>query len=276
MRRRPRDTLCKPEASRGVPMPKLILLLVLALMGTLTSFSSPAIATEVAVEPPYAYLRGNLGIYTVKTHVQLRLDRGGVNMPDAVGEENLSWDVQILRADMRATSRPAWRTARTGTTVRRHEFAVGPGRIICVRARQHSWGVTSAWSPLTCVVRARDDERLRREGPVKVVKDWRYADDRASRLLSRTRMVVSGVPAGAMYGPVYTDHGIRADGSVCTKPSWRIRGHREPGGATGVALNALHLSLHHTRVSGTAVMRSPFGSTCPVGGFVVVPKWMPR
>jgi hypothetical protein len=257
-------------------MPKLILSLALALVGALATLPSPAAAADGVVEPPQTYLRGNLGMYTIATTVALRIDRGAVNMPDAVGEENLSWDVQVLRADMRATARPAWRTARTATTLRQHVFGVSSGQIICVRARQHSWEVTSPWSRLTCVVRALDDEHLRRVGPVKVVKDVRYVDDHASRIRARTRVLIGAVPAGALYGPVFTDPGIRPDGTVCTKPSWRIRGQREPNGATGVTTGPLDLLLHRTSVAGTAIMRSPFGMTCPVGGFVVVPRWVPR
>ena len=257
-------------------MPKLILSLALALVGTLAAVTSPAAAADAEVGPPGLFFRGNLAIYTTTPEVRLRIDRGDVNMPDAVGEEQLSWDVQVLRTDMRTASRPAWRTARTATTAQHHVFRVTSGDIICVRARQHSWGVTSAWSRLTCVVRARDDQQLRRRGPVRIVTDPRYADDRASVLLSRTRMLIGGVPAGAMYGPVFTDRGIRPDGSRCTKPSWRILGQREPGTAVGIGTGALKLQMHHTRVSGTAIMRSPFGRTCPVGGFVVVPRWMPR
>jgi hypothetical protein len=137
--------------------------------------------------------------------------------------------------------------------------------------------MVSAWSPLTCVVRARDDRHLRREGPVDVVTDWRYADDRASVLLPRTRMFVPRIPAGALYGPVFTDRGVLMDGSVCTEPSWRITGQSEPDGANGVRDGgALMVLFHRTSVAGKAVMRSPFGRTCPVGGFVVVPRWIPR
>ena len=257
-------------------MPKLFLSLVLALMGTLAAATSPASATGEEVGPPQTFFRGNLAIYTTTPDVRLRIDRGDVNMPGAVGDENLSWDVQVLRTDMRTASRPAWRTARTATTARYHSFRVSSGNIICVRARQHSWGVTGTWSSLTCVVRALDDEHLRRRGPVKVVTDLRYADDRASVLLSTTRMVIGGVPAGAMYGPVYTDRGISPSGARCTFPTWRIRGYSTPGSATGVATGLLRVSFHRTSVAGTAIMRSPFGRTCPVGGFVVVPTWIPR
>lgn len=257
-------------------MPKLILFVVVALMGTLLPPGTPAVAAVAAVDPPTTFFHGNLAIYTVTTHVPLRLDKGAVNLPDAVGEENLSWDVQAFHTDMRATAPAAWRTIRTRTTVRLHQLPIGSGRVLCIRARQHSWGVTSAWSRFTCVVRARDDERLRREGAVKVVSDWRYADDRASKLLSRTRMLVPGVPADAMYGPVFTDHGIRPSGSRCTRPTWKIRGQRMPDGATGITSGSLHVLLQRTGVSGTAVMRSPFGTSCPVGGFVVVPRWVPR
>ena len=259
-------------------MPKLILSLVLVLIGTLASVSSPAVAVAAvqAVSPPGTYFRGSLGIYTITPQVRLRLDRGGVNMPDAVGEEKLSWDLQVLRTDMRSASPPAWRTLRSGVTAQHHVLAVASGSIICVRARQHSWGVTSAWSRRTCVVRARDDQALLRRGPKKVVRDPRYTDGRASVLRRRTRMLIAGVPAGSMYGPVFTYRGIRANGTRCTTPTWRIRGHRQPRGAIGVIEGALRLSLHHTSVSGTAIMRSPFGRTCPVGGFVVVPRWMPR
>ncbi len=255
-------------------MRKLILLLVLALTGTLAVLPSPVVATTEPVEPPYPYLRGSLGMYTVKTHVRLRLDAGGVSMPDVVGEQNLSWDVQVLRADMRAATRPAWRTALTRTTLRHHEFAVGSGRIICVRARQHSWGVTSRWSQLTCVVRAREDQHLRREGRIRVIEDVRYVDGRASKILSRGRMLVRGVPAGALYGPVLT-HRLNDD-DPCVRPSWRIRGHREPDGSFGVASGAVMVLFHRTRVAGTAVVWSPYGPSCPVGGFVVVPRWVPR
>lgn len=257
-------------------MPKLFLSLVLALIGTLAAVSSPASATTEQVGPPGMYFRGNLGIYTTTPDVRLRIDRGDVEMPDAVGEESLSWDVQVLRTDMRTASRPAWRPARTATTARYHSFRVSSGDIICVRARQHSWGVTGGWSSLTCVARALDDEHLRRRGSVKVVPDPRYADDRASVLLATTRVVIGGVPAGAMYGPVYTDRGISPSGARCTFPTWRMRGYPTPSSATGVSTGALRLRFHRTSVAGTAIMRSPFGRTCPVGGFLVVPRWMPR
>ena len=39
---------------------------------------------------------------------------------------------------------------------------------------------------------------------------------------------------------------------------------------------AAGMFIHHTNVAGTAVIRSPYGSSCPVGGFVVVPRWLPR
>lgn len=257
-------------------MPKVVLLLVLALAGASISPAPPAVATEGHVDPPGTYFRSNLGIYTVQPQVSLRLDRGAVELPGATGDEELSWDVQVLRADMRATSPPAWRTALTGTTAQRHVLAVGSGQVVCVRARQHSWGLSSDWSTLTCVVRARDDENLRRKGPVKLVRDRRYADGRASVLRPGTRVLLRGVPAGAKYGPALTYRGIRPDGTVCATPSWRIRGEREPAGSRGVAHNALHVWLHRTKVAGTAVLRARYGDACPVGGFVVVPTWMPQ
>ncbi|HWJ09409.1 MAG TPA: hypothetical protein VNS46_08540 [Nocardioides sp.] len=259
-------------------MPKLILLFVLALVGSAASFATPAVATATGADAtlptvgaPYTFFRGNVGPYSVRPQIRLRIDRADVNMPDATGEENLSWDVQVLRADMRAASRPAWQTAITGTTEQWHEFLVGSGRIICVRARQTSWGVTGAWSYRTCVVRALDDQALRRVGPVRLVRDVRYVDNRAARILPGTRMVIGGVPAGARYGPVYTDR--PGDDAVCARPSWTIRGQREPDGSRGVASGALQISFHSTRVAGVAVMRSPYEPSCPVGGFIVVPVW---
>lgn len=262
-------------------MPKLIVTFLLALAAVLVPSSAPAVAasplapastTAATFEPPQTYFRGNLGIFTTRAEVRLRIDPGTPNISDPVGEENRSWDVQVLRTDMRSASRPAWQTAITGTTAQRHVLLVGSGRIICVRARQHSWGATSGWSYRTCVVRALDDQAIPRVGPVRVVDDVRYVDGRASKIRARTRMLIAGVPAGALHGPVFTD----PPSTVCTRPSWRIRGQREPAGALGVASGALHVRYHRTNVAGTAVMGSPFGSTCPVGGFVVVPRWMPR
>lgn len=257
-------------------MPRLMVLFALAVLGTLAPVVSPAAAAVQPVGPPQTFLRGNLAIYTTTPEVRLRLDPAVVNMPDAQGEENRSWDIQLLRADMRATSRPGWRTGRTRTNARHHVIAVSSGQILCIRARQHSWGVTGSWSSMTCVVRARDDEHLRREGAIRLVNDVRYADGRASVLRPRTRMSLSGVPAGALYGPVFTKIRTRSDGSTCAAPSWRIAGQREPSGSRGVSSGALNVWFHHTNVARTAVIRSPYGSSCPVGGFVVVPKWMPR
>jgi hypothetical protein len=266
-------------------MPRLIPLLVLALTGALTSFSPSVAASEApspavtvpAVGAPQTFFRGNLGPYSIRPQIRLRIDPAvEMNLPDATGEENRTWDVQVLRADMRAATRPAWQTAITGTTEQWHQLLVGSGRVICVRARQTSWGVTGAWSYRSCVVRALDDQALRHVGPLRVVDDWRYVDGHASRILARTRVVMGGIPAGAEYGPVLTDRGIRPDGTVCNKPRWKIAGQREPGYAIGVSTGPLDLLMHRTRVAGTAVMRSPYGPSCPVGGFIVVPSWVPR
>lgn len=264
-------------------MPRLIPLLVLALTGALASLA-PSVAADVpsttvttettvpAVGAPQTFFRGNVGPFSVRPRIRLRIDPAvEMNLPDATGEENRTWDVQVLRADMRAATRPAWQTAITGTTEQWHELLVGSGRVICVRARQTSWGVTGAWSYRTCVVRALDDQALRRLGPVRVVRDVRYVDERASKILPGTRVMIGGVPARARYGPIFTDR--MGDDAVCPHPSWTIRGRREPADGRGVGSGALWMSFHYTRVAGTAVMRSPYGASCPVGGFIVVPVW---
>ncbi|MEV5002395.1 hypothetical protein [Nocardioides sp. LML1-1-1.1] len=256
---------------------KLVLLVLLALLGTLTPAAAPSFATAPTVEPPGTYFRsGPLAVYAVTPWAHLRIDRGGVNMPGATGPENLTWDAQVLRADMRAATPPPWRNAFTGTTVRSHVLAIAPGQVVCVRARQHSWGATSAWSLLTCVVRAREDQSVRRKGPVRVVTDGHYLDRRASILRSGTRMVIGGIPAGALYGPVFTKPALRPNGTVCAPPVWTIAGRRAPADAFGVSQDALHLWFHHTKVAGTAVVSSPYTRRCAVGGFVVVPRWVPR
>lgn len=254
-------------------MPKLVLLLVAALAAALTPVGATADVPEGTIGPPPFYLRGNVGPYTTAPEARLYLAEGTPNLPDAEGPQNLSWDVQVARADMRATSRPAWRAARTGTTVRNHLLPIASGQVLCIRARQHSWGVTSAWSRFTCVVRARDDERLRRTGPVRVVDDWRYADGHASVLTRRTAFYLGGVPAGAKYGPVYTNSG--PDGPYCTDPTWRIAGQRLTAELLGVGHGAISFGFRRARVSGTAVLRTTYGPSCAVGGFVVVPTWVP-
>ncbi|MCW2856171.1 MAG: hypothetical protein JWR52_1786 [Marmoricola sp.] len=246
-------------------MRRFVLLLTTALLCA-SGVVGPAAADVATVGPPGVYLVGNRGnIFTTRIQVQLRLDPGEVNIPNAQGPEDLSWDLEVQSVGMRAPAPPSWTTPITNTTVRYHTLAIGSGRILCARARQHSWGVTSGWSKVMCVERARDDQSLRRTGPVHIVADWRYPDGHASVLLPTTRIRVSQIPAGAWYGPVYTDRGIRPDGTVCTHPTWHIVGHREPNRAYGFINNGITLMMHRTRAPGTAILRSPFGHTCPAG-----------
>jgi len=254
-------------------MRRLVTLLTLAVASSL--FGVPAQAGD-GTEPPGVVLRGNLGIYTTKPELRLRIELGTVNIDDPQGPEDRSFDVEVLRTDMRTPARPAWQPYLTDTTARLHDLAIGSGQILCARARQQSWGVTTGWSDLTCVVRARDDEDLRRRGKAVFVKDRRYADGRAMVMTARTRIVVPRVPRKALYGPLLTDRGILPNGSVCTKPDWHLAGRREPNIAFGVVNWALKVSLHRTVPAGKAVMRTPFGRSCPIGGFVVVPRWLPR
>lgn len=260
-----------------MPVPKLVLSLLLALVGALTPAGSPAHAADgLAIEAPDLWFRGTVALYTTATTVPLRIDRGYLTTPPPGpdGPENLSWDVQMVRTDMRTATPPAWRTIRTRTTIRKHVIAVASGQVICVRARQHSWNLTSAWSRIRCVVRALDDQVLRRVGRVRVVKDTRYADGRASILPLGTRAYIGGVPADALYGPVYTHVGPGL--THCVTPSWRIRGHREPLGARGLSEGWVTVLFHHTKVAGTAVLWADTPQVCPVGGFVVVPRWVRR
>lgn len=256
---------------------KLVLLVALVLGGALTPTGVSVGATPPAVEPPEAFFApSQLGTTTFAPAATFRIDPGGANLPEAQGPENRTWDVQVVRADMRAANPPAWRTGLSGTTQRYHSVPVAPGQVVCVRARQHSWGVVSTWSRISCKVRVREDQVLPRKGPVKVVTDRHYPDRRASVLPRGTSLVISGIPAGALYGPAYTKYPAGPTGVVCTPPSWKIAGRPESDEARGYAAGPLHVMLHRTTAPGTAVVWTPFPRRCTIGGFVVLPRWVPR
>ncbi len=263
-----------------MPVPKLVLSLLLALVGALTPAGSPAHAADgITLEAPFLSFRpssGDLGMYTLQRATSLRISAGAASEPVPDSEANFSWDVQVLRSDMRAATPPAWRTVLPRTTGRLHRFTVGAGQVICVRARQYLRGAISPWSRHTCVVRAREDQNIPHVGPVRLVKDGRYPDGLASVLPAGTRMVLSGVPARAMYGPVFTKPPVGSDGTVCAAPSWRIRGQREADSSIGITSNSLHISFRRTSVAGTALVWTTYPRRCAVGGFVVVPTWVPR
>ncbi|NGZ99724.1 hypothetical protein G5V59_03325 [Nocardioides sp. W3-2-3] len=125
------------------PCPRrLILLTLLALLGTLAPARlATATAAGPAVDPPALYFRsGALNVYSFTPQAYLRIDRGDTHLSGAEGPENLRWDVQVLRASMRAATPPPWRTAVSGTPAQNHVLAVAPGQVICVRARQHRLG----------------------------------------------------------------------------------------------------------------------------------------
>lgn len=257
---------------------KLVVLVALLLAGTLAPSGVSDAVTPPAVEPPMAFFPASqLGTSTLAPAATFRIEPGAVTLPQAQGPENRTWDVQVLRADMRAAKAPAWRTGLSGTAQRSHSVPVAPGQVVCVRARQHSWGVVSTWSRPSCKVRVREDQALPRKGPVKVVTDRHYPDRRASVLPRGTRLVLAGIPAGALYGPVYTKFPVGATGGVvCTPPSWKIAGSPESDEARGYAAGPLHVMFHRTTTPGTAVVWTPFPRRCAIGGFVVIPRWVPR
>ena len=82
------------------------------------------------------------------------------------------------------------------------------------------------------------------------------------------------VPKDTWYGPVSTEFPAREDGSLrCFGPGWRIIGHGVPNSAEGVSRTTLRYMTYHRNPGGTATVFDGDGS-CPVGGFVVIPKWM--
>lgn len=237
--------------------------------------ASPAMAgSQGSVEPPDVYLSGKLGTVTLVGANRMRIDPVGANVPDATGPEERTFAVELSRTPMRAAHRSAWQDRLTATPRRRHEIHLARGEVVCVRARQTSWGVTSAWSAPSCVVRPLDDRQVRRRGPVAELPDRRYADGHASRLRHGGRLLLPGVRKGARYGTLYTDYGPH-EAQYCVTPDTHLVGQRRPRTMRGVGEGRLVAMLARAHAPGTAVFGSPVGPICRVGGVLVLPRWLP-
>ena len=155
---------------------------------------------------------------------------------------------------------------------------VAPGRVLCIRARTHRDGLpngerTSAWTHRQCLVQPLDDQQVRRLGPMRVRPDRHFSDGHSTVLRTGGRLLLPGVPRGASYGPVYVDNGVLNDGHDL--PEWWILGHRHPyqsanGGFHGETMWLAKVA----RESGTAVVTTTSPFSMPVGGVVVLPKWL--
>lgn len=207
---------------------------------------------------------------TARSHVRFWIMAGSPDngWPDV--PENRTYDVQIRRASMLAARAPAWRTRWTGLTAERLRLRIGGGRVLCLRIRQHSFGLTSAWSPPDCVVRGRDDARVRRTGPMHVERDTAYPDRRATVLGEGGTLRLRGVPRGARYGVVYTD---RYDGRGW--PHIRTIGSRDVYTSGGTGAHGLGWDARPAAPRrGTLVIDTEYGSTEPIGALVVIPRWV--
>jgi hypothetical protein len=183
--------------------------------------------------------------------------------------KDLSYDVQVRRGSMFAARPSAWRTAIVGTTKARQTFPLRGGRALCVRARQHSYGVTGPWGEAECLVRGRDDSKVRRSGPMKVVKERKYADDRATALM-KGGVLRMRVPKGARYGIVVTQR----EGDAYDYPGFGLSGTPVSPNCRGGFGHTLEWCARRAPHRGTLVVRNLTVVSNPVGALFVIPRWV--
>ena len=263
-----------PPPYRTALVAALTALLALPVLGQTTASSSATGTARVATLPaPHLKAAGLVQFLVVKGRsVRFTVAPSRPDGEVDEVEEARSFDVRIRRARMRAARPPAWRLRSTGETRLTHRLRVGAGRIVCLRVRQHSFGLRSAWSAPNCVVRPLDDSRLRRQGRVTTVRDRHYPDHRARVLHRDGRLLLPRVPRRAWYAAVQTN--VRRAGHRW--PDIRILGHRASTDCSGGYRGRVVWCARRTTHAGTAVVSVRGRASNPVGGVVVLPKWMLR
>lgn len=254
-------------------MRRLVLLLVAVVM----AFPTPGALAQAPVAdrraPGWAPYVGATDLIeftvTARSRVTFVISAGWPSTWSA-GPENRTYDVQVRRASMLAAKPPAWRSRWTGSTVERRRMGIRGGQALCVRVRQHSYGQTSAWSSPACVVRGRDDSRVRRAGPMHVERATAYPDRRATSLDPGATLRLRGVPKGARYGVVFTDVD---DGR--SDPMFRLAGvSQSMSWSGGYGAHGLHWQVRPAPRGGTLQVDAEWGTTLPVGALIVIPRWV--
>ncbi|MBZ5738993.1 hypothetical protein [Nocardioides mangrovi] len=252
-------------------MRKLAALSALALVA-LPAQPSLAGAEAPSVSAPQVYSTSYLGAVTVKPTQLFRIAPGGADQGDASGPQDRSFDIQVSRTPVRAARPRPWTDRVDHSTDRRLRVRLAAGEITCVRVRQHGWGATSGWSERRCAVRALDDRQAAADGPIRRVRDHRYADGRATYLPAGSALRVAKVPKRAWYGAVYTAFPTSSP-HHCVGPDLRLVGKGRPHGYKGGGNGDLEYRYSTARRAGTAVIESRTGPTCHIGGAVIVPAW---
>jgi hypothetical protein len=246
--------------------------LSLALVPLTMSGGASYAASARLHSPDLSYSFGSVIEFAVLRRADARLtlhDDDGVPFR----EDGDTYDFQVSRTPMRAAHRSAWRTVATGSDLGHRRLHVATGRVLCVRARLHRDGRTSAWSQRQCVVQPLADERLQRRGPMRVRPDHHFVDRHSTVLRTGGRLLLPGVPRGASYGPVYVDNGVLNDGH--DQPEWWILGHRHLyQSAIGGFNGELMWNAKVAREPGTAVVTTDSPFALPIGGVVVLPSWL--
>lgn len=255
---------------RRPTIPTILLLVAASLAAALPAAGSAPAGPpgETVLTPPYVGTADAIEFtVTARPRVRFLVDAGWVEGPvDESQPEERSYDIQVRRAGMLAPRAPQWRLVSSGDDRRWHRFDLPSGRVVCVRARQHSYGLTSAWSRPSCLVRARDDSQARRSGSMHVVREPGYEDRRATRLTGG-RLSMPGVPRGARYGFLVSEHGT--DGN--SYPAFGLAGGPLHYSCLGGTEGSLFWCARPARRAGTLVATSV--SSDPVGGLVVIPRW---
>lgn len=252
--------------------------LVLLLVTFVTAFPAPGALAQPPVAdrraPGWAPYVGATDLIeftvTARSRVTFAISAGWPTTSSA-GPEDRTYDVQVRRASMLSAKPPAWRSRWTGSTVERRRMGIRGGQALCMRVRQHSYGQTSAWSKPACVVRGRDDARVRRSGPMDVERDIAFPDRRATSLGAGGNLQLRGVPKGARYGVVFTD----VEGDSRAWPAFRLTGEPlQMDSSGGYGQHGLNWQVRPAPRAGTLQIHTEGASTLPIGALVVIPRWV--
>ncbi|MGC4111833.1 MAG: hypothetical protein QM747_15725 [Nocardioides sp.] len=255
----------------------MVWVLGLALVPVVATAGSPSYAAPAHVRRPYVSIAPQSVIeFDVlrRPVVRIALNDHGYAFPPS-GD---TYELQVSRTPMRATRRAAWHTFAERSALGLQRVHVAPGRVLCFRARTHRDGVTSgrstsAWTRRECFVQPLGDEQVKRQGRMRVRPDKHFSDGHSTVLCTGGRLLLPHVPRGASYGPVYVNNGVLNDGH--DQPEWWILGHRHPyQSANGGFSGELQWNAKVAREPGTAVITTESPYSEPIGGVVVIPKWL--